>query len=416
MPIIRAEAPTAAPAMDEEVATFLEAAEQPRAGRPDARPMPCRHRALAGLAAAAAAAALLLAAAAFAAGARRIKAAAAEDAEVLVGAACANDMGPCMDSKCCKAAGSICFRKNSYWAACMATCVPGVHKDEPEQYQDPWSCEKLSEAAIPPTPPPPPVTTQPAELPTVPGRSAEVAAAAAEAEDAAPSLFCFATLSSEDAEELALAKSQLAKKTGIFGCDAWAVFSKSRSIELATEPNHIKTTVLPHSMVVGEGFKWRASLAALEKVYLDGAFKNSTVVVKASFKAVFLPGRLRDRVRLGQLKIGSEAVYVRTDQAAFGGKGGMVSALEVMSAKALEMYGHGRLRNAARCMVELPYQDLPEATYLRECFDVLEVGHVEAFDLLEHDADSCVGIGPVAYYSYDRPETYDLCYSQTGQA
>jgi hypothetical protein len=320
-----------------------------------------------------------------------------------------------MDSKCCKAAGSICYRKNTYWAACMATCVPGVHKDEPEQYQDPWSCDKLSEAA---TTFPPPPTTQPAELPTVPGRTSEVAAAANVASVPAPSLFCFATLSSEGAEadeELSLAKSQLAKKTGIFGCDAWAVFSE-RSIELATEPKRIETTVLPHSLVVGEGFHWRTSLAALEQVYLDGAFKNSTVVVKASLRAVFLPGRLRDRVRLGQVQIGSEAVYVRTDQAAFGGKGGMVSALEVMSTKALEVFGHGRLRNEARCMVELPYQDLPEELFLQECFDLLQVDHVEAFDLLAHDVDSCAGIGPVAYHSYDRPETYDLCYSQTGQA
>jgi hypothetical protein len=279
----------------------------------------------------------------------------------------------------------------------MATCKPGVHEDEPRRFQDPWSCKQLSQPA--------PTTAAPTTQATVPARTG---AAAAE-----PSLFCFSTLA---AGELDLAKSQLAEGAGIFGCDAWAVFSEMRSVELAAEPKRVLTTVLPHGMVVGEGFQRHTYLAAWEQVYLDGLFQNHTVVVKASFRTAFLPGRLREQVRNGQVPVESKAAYVRTSQAAFGGNGGMAQALELMSSAAIQVYGHGRLRNAARCLVELPYQDLAEDIFMQECMDLLGVDHVEAFGLLREHDESCAATDPVAFYPFDRPETLAQCVSDAEKA
>ena len=59
---------------------------------------------------------------------------------------CANDdVDNCAETKCCVSPGSTCYKKDDGWAACMASCVPGIDYSEPQQYQTPWSCEDLSE-------------------------------------------------------------------------------------------------------------------------------------------------------------------------------------------------------------------------------------------------------------------------------
>merc|ERR1712014_401194 len=56
---------------------------------------------------------------------------------------CASSTEDCSASKCCKDLGRTCFQKDDYWAGCLESCAPGVHADDPPQYQTPWTCRQL---------------------------------------------------------------------------------------------------------------------------------------------------------------------------------------------------------------------------------------------------------------------------------
>lgn len=54
---------------------------------------------------------------------------------------CSADGEDCRETKCCKAAGSQCYRKGKFWAACRASCTPGP--DLQAKDWEPWSCEAV---------------------------------------------------------------------------------------------------------------------------------------------------------------------------------------------------------------------------------------------------------------------------------
>jgi len=54
----------------------------------------------------------------------------------------------CSDTKCCKGPHMVCFEKNEHYATCRESCVEGVHHDDPEEHQTPWSCKPLSPDAL----------------------------------------------------------------------------------------------------------------------------------------------------------------------------------------------------------------------------------------------------------------------------
>mmetsp|Transcript_97860 Transcript_97860/g.272362 ORF Transcript_97860/g.272362 Transcript_97860/m.272362 type:complete len:641 (-) Transcript_97860:55-1977(-) len=47
----------------------------------------------------------------------------------------------CTESRCCKAAGNVCWSKDSKWASCKAECVEGP--DPTDSDSNPWSCKRL---------------------------------------------------------------------------------------------------------------------------------------------------------------------------------------------------------------------------------------------------------------------------------
>eukprot|EP01098_Paradermamoeba_levis_P012734 TRINITY_DN5636_c0_g1_i2.p1 TRINITY_DN5636_c0_g1~~TRINITY_DN5636_c0_g1_i2.p1 ORF type:complete len:732 (+),score=274.29 TRINITY_DN5636_c0_g1_i2:106-2301(+) len=53
--------------------------------------------------------------------------------------------GNCIKAPGCCGSGQLCYEKDQYWASCMNTgsCAPGIHSDDPPQYQTPWSCRPL---------------------------------------------------------------------------------------------------------------------------------------------------------------------------------------------------------------------------------------------------------------------------------
>jgi len=50
----------------------------------------------------------------------------------------------CSESKCCKDQHRVCFQKNTHYASCQASCVQGIHHDDPDEHQTHWSCKPLS--------------------------------------------------------------------------------------------------------------------------------------------------------------------------------------------------------------------------------------------------------------------------------
>jgi hypothetical protein len=58
-------------------------------------------------------------------------------------ASCSGEQDNCIDTKCCEDEGFSCFQKNDEFAACRVECEPGVHEDDAEDFQTPWSCNQL---------------------------------------------------------------------------------------------------------------------------------------------------------------------------------------------------------------------------------------------------------------------------------
>jgi len=67
---------------------------------------------------------------------------------------CTAQYQDCRSSQCCSDPGLTCFRKDTNYATCQFSCTPGIHSDEPPQFQTPWSCQVLGAAPSPmPSPP-----------------------------------------------------------------------------------------------------------------------------------------------------------------------------------------------------------------------------------------------------------------------
>jgi len=47
----------------------------------------------------------------------------------------------CMDTKCCKDPAMTCYAKDGHYAKCLPSCEPGIHDDDPPEYQQEWSCK-----------------------------------------------------------------------------------------------------------------------------------------------------------------------------------------------------------------------------------------------------------------------------------
>lgn len=71
------------------------------------------------------------------------------------GGSCTADGEDCRKSQCCTNAGSVCFKKNDYWASCNATCSPnmlwegGHWVDKGAQHN--WDCQVCSKTTCDPS-------------------------------------------------------------------------------------------------------------------------------------------------------------------------------------------------------------------------------------------------------------------------
>lgn len=141
------------------------------------------------------------------------------------------------------------------------------------------------------------------------------------------SLFCFTmTRADEGNTELQLIRLQLAKRFGIFDCDQQIVFS-DRETWLSAGPTLLKNHKNP--MLIST-FAVEADLSdakddprkaawlnagdfvkCWQQVVLDGRYRWNDYVVKVDPDTVFVPARLRDRLKEG-FPNNNQAIYLKT--------------------------------------------------------------------------------------------------------
>mmetsp|Transcript_38265 Transcript_38265/g.110518 ORF Transcript_38265/g.110518 Transcript_38265/m.110518 type:complete len:626 (+) Transcript_38265:79-1956(+) len=63
------------------------------------------------------------------------------------GRPCSEDLEDCRSTRCCKAPGSRCYQKDDGWAACKATCRPGIDRSEERKFRTNWTCLEVKYSA-----------------------------------------------------------------------------------------------------------------------------------------------------------------------------------------------------------------------------------------------------------------------------
>lgn len=187
--------------------------------------------------------------------------------------------------------------------------------------------------------------------------------------------------------EPGLVREQFAKCAGVFGCNAWTIFTQT-PMWLSQGPPQINTTVLPtvepvKDMLGGKGHDATSSwvnvntfLSAWDMIGTSREFEEHEWTVKADPDAVFLPSRLRRRLSdFG----GVGAIYFTNCQ---GVKHGLYGSLEVISKAGIRKYIEG----LSHCTQRLPYSGWGEDLFLQMCLDRIGIHHADDFNLV---SDGC---------------------------
>lgn len=215
--------------------------------------------------------------------------------------------------------------------------------------------------------------------------------------------------------ELSLVRTQLAKGLGIFGCDAYSVFSDKKTWLSPGPPIRIDSTELGISLQAEAGTKGhnlntRIFLKVWEQVKADGLYRQHDWIVKVDPDTVFFPQRLRDRlVRIAPVNKDA-SLYLLNCKLGLG----LFGALEVMSRAALlNFYG-----GLERCKQVLPWRSFGEDMFLRKCLDFLDVTPRTDFSLLSdgycgEQPSPCIS-GNVAFHPFKNVEAYLKCAHEAG--
>lgn len=89
-----------------------------------------------------------------ASGQKQVKIASAKHASaafLALPATCSADGDDCRSTRCCSSSFQ-CFEKNAEWATCTEICSPGIHANDPSEFQTPWTCRVLTKEATAPLP------------------------------------------------------------------------------------------------------------------------------------------------------------------------------------------------------------------------------------------------------------------------
>mmetsp|Transcript_30595 Transcript_30595/g.80507 ORF Transcript_30595/g.80507 Transcript_30595/m.80507 type:complete len:472 (+) Transcript_30595:441-1856(+) len=224
--------------------------------------------------------------------------------------------------------------------------------------------------------------------------------------------------------EVALMREQLARGSGIYGCDEWAVLSDKKIWLSPGPPTRLDSTVIAADLnATGDGIstKYKNSkqfLRAWERIKEDGKYKGMDWVVKVDPDTVFFPQRLKHHLTT-KAQDPSHAKFFancRTDDHPHF----MFGALEVFSAAAAEEF----FKHGARCEKELKSEEMWEERYVSHCLQLLKVEMDPDFDLL-HDEHCdlkrrplmpCVDNDAVAFHPLRSPSEYFTCRGQAQQS
>jgi len=206
-----------------------------------------------------------------------------------------------------------------------------------------------------------------------------------------PSLFCIAMILPRS-YEVELMRGQFERGIGIFDpiCDEWAVFS-NESISLNCESANKKydTVVLNGTLEVQLGGDFNSALNTIvfqrfwDRVLEDGRVWNHDWVVKVDPDTLFLPSRLKQMINSGEgafgKKVSSGGMYMNNCFL------GMHGPIEVFNKAALGNYLNGK----EKCSKGKPGKKGQEDVFLRECFELLGVEKVDAFNILLEGENAC---------------------------
>mmetsp|Transcript_118884 Transcript_118884/g.296572 ORF Transcript_118884/g.296572 Transcript_118884/m.296572 type:complete len:417 (+) Transcript_118884:77-1327(+) len=286
----------------------------------------------------------------------------------------------CRNMTCC-GEFTTCYEKSDEWAACKPTCTLGAPEEappwDPGATLVPWTCKVLGKKQAVPT---------------------------WEPSDASPSLYCF-LVTLVHGYEPELLRYQLAKGIGIFGCNAYSVFSE-RQMLLGPSPNGsiVRTTAIsgPMSSCVNNTYDF---LRAWHKVAAAGEFRKHSWSIKVDPDTVFLPSRLRPKLQAHHIATDVQKLYFRNCATYKSVQG----PLELFSSAAAEAF-FGSLQF---CRSQSYIMKHGEDWFFGHCMEALGVKGVEDYNLL--DDQWCTGKHPqcsadmAAYHPFKTVDRYIRC-------
>lgn len=242
-----------------------------------------------------------------------------------------------------------------------------------------------------------------------------------------PTLFCF-TVMRVNSYELNNVRTAIAKKTSIFACDDYILFSDQKftvqpgvpvpgwsDLQLIEGIAPVETTVLNHDLATQpkagslEGIlNTQIFMQAWHQVNEDGRFRMHDWTIKVDPDAVFLPQRLVPDLQELAPASSSPNFYLVNCKISFG----LFGAVEVFSRVALENY----LAGEERCKTELDWTIMGEDLWMKRCLDLLGVQHDDDFHILSdgycsEQASPCQS-GKVAFHPFKSALSYLQCYTE----
>jgi len=208
--------------------------------------------------------------------------------------------------------------------------------------------------------------------------------------------------------------------SGIFGCNAYSVFS----IE-AVEIGRTQTGEVFSSIAIPGPNAWRGPIPgsnfpawhntnvfsrAWLQIGLKGLFKSHMWTVKADVDAVFIPSRLRSYVRLRGLNPRTDLLYFNNCQQ----WDSLQGPLEVMSNAAATAFF--QLQGQNRCFESLKWQDWGEDWFVQHCLSLLGARPVDGYDIMDDQwcgqpAPNCLD-GKVAFHPFKSLAAFRQCAEQ----
>jgi len=197
-----------------------------------------------------------------------------------------------------------------------------------------------------------------------------------------PSFFCV-TLVRADSHELEILKKQLFRRTGIFACEEYAIYSDHTNpqvVGVGPDGSDVRTIVIPplKKKVVNNfagGFpciETKAMLKVWDLVHKDGRYKRHNWILKIDPSSVFLLDRLKSHVK----KHSSDhtGLFLTTCQQ----YNLVLPSLEVFSVRAMDIFFG---RNRWQCGAEQQKQVPCEESFMTQCMDALGLKRINGFQL-----------------------------------